>query len=248
MDLSLPNPMLKYLTPLDWLPTAEDLPDCDSTPVDSELQEFIPSFLKALLIEAWADRHDWFFGIDMGVYYSPDEPAIVPDGFLALGVDRIKSENLRLSYVLWEEQVLPKLVLEVVSKKYRGEYSTKKAFYESLGVLYYVVYNPRRKRKAPLEVYKLIQGSYVQMVGNPVWFPELQIGIGRERYNYGGYDRDWLFWYDEQNQRYLTTRERMDIERVRAEEERVRADSAEERAQRLAERLRSLGVNPDEIE
>ena len=30
--------MLKYLEPLDWLPTAEDLPESDDKPVDSELQ------------------------------------------------------------------------------------------------------------------------------------------------------------------------------------------------------------------
>jgi len=26
--------------------------------------------------------------VDMGIYYDPDEPAIVPDGFLSLGVER----------------------------------------------------------------------------------------------------------------------------------------------------------------
>jgi Uma2 family endonuclease len=246
--------MLKYLEPLDWLPTAEDLPDCDSTPVDSELQEFIPTFLKALLIDGWAHRNDWFFGIDMGVYYSPDESAVVPDGFLALGVDRIKSENLRLSYVLWEEQVLPQLVVEVVSKKYRGKYSTKKDLYERLGILYYVVYNPRRKRKPSLEVYKLVQGHYVQMIGNPIWLPELGLGIGKERFNYGGYDREWLFWYHEDNQHYATAQERFmqenqraEQEKQRAEQEKQRAEQAEARSQRLADQLRALGIDPDEL-
>jgi Uma2 family endonuclease len=246
--------MLKYLEPLDWLPTAEDLPDCDSTPVDSELQEFIPTFLKTLLIDSWAHRNDWFFGIDMGLYYSPDEPAVVPDGFFALGVDRIKGENLRLSYVLWEEQVLPQLVVEIVSKKYRGEYSTKKALYERLGILYYVVYNPRRKRKPSLEVYKLVQGQYVQMVGNPIWLPELGIGIGKERFDYGGYDREWLFWYDENNQHYPTAQEqaeqakqRAEQASQRAEQEKQRAEQAELRSQRLAEQLRALGIDPDEL-
>jgi Uma2 family endonuclease len=251
--------MLKYLEPLDWLPTAEDLPDCDCTPVDSELQEFIPTFLKTLLIDIWADRADWFFGIDMGVYYSPDEPAVVPDGFLALGVDRIKSENLRLSYLLWEEQVLPQLVVEVVSKTYRGEYSTKKAFYESLGILYYIVYNPRRKRKPSLEVYKLIEGKYVQMLGNPIWLPELGIGIGKERFDYQGYDREWLFWYNETNQRHTTAQEKVTQAQAQAQQAaaqaqqaearlqqaEAQAQQAEARSQRLADQLRALGIDPD---
>jgi hypothetical protein len=40
----------------------------------------------------------------MGVYYDPNKPAIVPDGFLSLGVQRFIDEGLRLSYLLWEEK------------------------------------------------------------------------------------------------------------------------------------------------
>ena len=38
----------------------------------------------------------------MGIYYEPSEPAIVPDGFLSIGVPRIIDSDLRLSYVLWD--------------------------------------------------------------------------------------------------------------------------------------------------
>jgi hypothetical protein len=37
--------MLKYVEPLDWLPTAEDLLDSDETPVDNELQELVPTLV-----------------------------------------------------------------------------------------------------------------------------------------------------------------------------------------------------------
>jgi Uma2 family endonuclease len=240
--------MLKYLEPLDWLPTAEDLPDCDSTPVDSELQEFIPTFLKTLLIDIWANRADWFFGIDMGIYYSPDEPPVVPDGFLSVGVDRIKSENLRLSYVLWEEQVLPQLVVEIVSKKYRGEYSTKKTLYENLGILYYVVYNPRRKRKPSLEAYKLIQGKYVQMVGNPIWLPELAIGIGKERFDYQGYDREWMFWYNRTNQRYPTAQEQVRQAQTQAQEAQTQAQEAQTQAQEAQTQAQKAQTQAEQAE
>ena len=43
----------------------------------------------------------------MGIYYDPDSPAMVPDGFLSIGVPRIIDSDLRLSYVLWEEQKVP---------------------------------------------------------------------------------------------------------------------------------------------
>jgi Uma2 family endonuclease len=79
--------MLDY-NPLKCLPSCEELPDSDDTPVDNELQDLIPSLLKAILALLWSDRWDWFFGVDMGIYYDPNQPAIVPDGFLSLGVQR----------------------------------------------------------------------------------------------------------------------------------------------------------------
>ena len=81
--------MLLEYNPRQCLPSAEDLPDSDDTPVDNELQDLIPGLLKAILALIWSERMDWFFGVDMGIYYHPDEPAIVPDGFLSIGVPRI---------------------------------------------------------------------------------------------------------------------------------------------------------------
>jgi len=231
--------MLEY-NPSDCLPCAEELPDSDDTPVDNELQDLIPSLLKAVLALLWEKRWDWFFGVDMAIYYHPEETAIVPDGFLSVGVQRFIDEDLRLSYVLWEEQVVPMLVLEVVSHKRRGEYSSKKKIYRDMGVLYYVVYNPLRRRKAPLEVYKLVDGEYQLQFGNPVWLAEIGLGIGRERGSYQGMTREWLYWYDEQGKRILTPEEQIAHERQIAQQER-------KRAKLLEERLRSLGVDPDSL-
>ncbi len=193
------------------LPTAKDLPDSDDTPVDNELQDLIPTLLKTMLALIWPERMDWFFGVDMGIYYNPDEPtaAIVPDGFLSVGVPRIIDENLRLSYVLWEEQKAPLLALEVVSQTRRGEYTEKKELYAEIGVLYYVIYNPLRKRKPRLEAYQLNNGQYEFLEGEPVWLRELGLGIGLEQGIYQGIKREWLYWYAEQGKRYLTPEERI---------------------------------------
>ncbi|MBN3948540.1 MAG: Uma2 family endonuclease [Nostoc sp. NMS7] len=231
--------MLEY-DPLACLPSSEELPDSDDTPLDNELQDLIPGLLKAILAMAWADRMDWFFGVDMGIYYHPDLPPIVPDGFLSLGVERFYDENLRPSYVLWEERKVPILTLEVVSRKYRGEYSTKKQEYAKLGILYYVVYNPTRRRKARLEVYKLVNNLYQLQDENPVWLPEIGLGIGMERGTYLGIPREWLYWYNQQGERLLTPEEQAKL----AQQE---AQQAQQRAQLLAERLRSLGVDPDSL-
>ncbi len=232
--------MLQYNLPRN-LPSADELPDSDETPVDNELQELIPGLLKAILLILWSERMDWFFGIDMGVYHHPDEPPIVPDAFLSLGVERFYDEELRPSYVLWDENVMPLFVLEVVSPTYRKEYSTKLDTYQALGVLYYVIYSSRRRRKPHLEVHKLVNGKYeLQQPGHPVWMPEIGLGIGCERGNYSGVTREWLYWYDADGKRYLTPEEQV-------KQEAQRAQQLDRRAQQLAQRLRELGVDPDSL-
>jgi len=224
--------MLNYELPKYW-PSTEELPDSDETPVDNELQDLIPGLLKAILAMLWKDRMDWFFGVDMGVYYDGEKPALVPDGFLSLGVERIIDENLRPSYAIWEEKRVPILMLEVVSQTYRGEYSTKLQDYADLGVLFYVIYNPQRRRKAHLEVHRLVNGKYELQSGNPIYLTEIGLGIGCEPGIYQGIKREWLYWYDEEGKRLLTPEER--------------AFQAEERASLLAEKLRSLGIDPNTL-
>jgi Uma2 family endonuclease len=243
--------MYQYQLPR-YLPTADELPCSDDTPVDNELQEIIPSLLKSILLMLWAERMDWFFGIDMGIYTHPEQPPIVPDGFLSLNVERVYDEELRSSYTLWEEEVPPVLVIEVVSKTSGGEYTIKLDEYAQMGVLYYVIYNPKRRRKPKLEIHKLVNGEYELQQGNPLWMTEIGLGIGSERASYGALMREWLYWYDEDNHRYPTPYEkanlesqRADLERQRAEEQSQRADLERQRADGLAAKLRELGIEPD---
>jgi Uma2 family endonuclease len=245
------------------LPTAEELPCSDETPVDNQLQNDIPNLLLSLLAFIWAERDDWYFGVDMGIYYNPDEPAIVPDGFLAIGVKHDTGERGRLSYVLWEEAyTMPLLALEVISEKYNGEYEGKFTNYQTLGILYYAIYNPfsgRRGRfnnRQRLEVYQLIAGKYELLASenNRVWLPEIGLALGYEQGEHIAWVREWLYWYDQSGNRYLTAEERAieaeaiaNRERLTAQQERLAKEEAEQKAQRLAERLRALSINPDEI-
>ncbi len=67
--------------------------------------------------------------------FDPKQPAVVPDGVLSLGVERFIGEQGRLSYVLWEEDnIVPTLALEVVSKTYGGEYERQRKRYADLGI------------------------------------------------------------------------------------------------------------------
>jgi Uma2 family endonuclease len=201
------------------LPTGDQLPSSDDTPVDNEDQNFLPNLLLFALLSMWSDRADWYFAADMAIYHttgvSPKVP-VVPDGFLSLGVPRIKGDTFRRSYVVWEEDwVVPTFVLEVVSHSYGDEYEDKMLLYAKLGVLYYVIYNPlfwRRDGHQPFEVYRLEDGSYQQQIGEPYWMPEIGLGIGRGHYRNGLLEREVLYWFDDRGQRHLTPEEQVQLE------------------------------------
>jgi len=236
------------------LPSTDELPCSDDIPVDNEDQNFLPNVLLFLLSLIWANRMDWYFGVDMAVYHttgvSPKVP-VVPDGFLSLGVERKKKGKSRKSYAVWEESgVVPILALEMVSYTPGDEYDEKMAIYAKLGVLYYVIYNReywRRDQHQPFEVYKLVDKNYQLQIGEPYWMPEVKLGIGRYQGVVGGIEQELLSWYDEQGNRYLNAEEIAQQERQRAEQERQRAEQERQRAEKLEEYLRSLGVDPDNL-
>jgi Uma2 family endonuclease len=250
------NPTIEDFKFRDGLPTAEELPDSDDKPVESELQELVSGLLKTILLDVWRDRTNWIFGLDLGFYYDPDQPAIAPDGFLSLGVEEVDDECLRSSYVLWDEKVIPLFALEIVSRTPGKEHTKKFQIYQSTGILYYLVYAPLRKRKAKFQLYKLIDGEYVlQSDGkDPYWMPEIGLAIGAEKQTYRNREREWLFWYDENYVRYPTPAERAELEAQRAKAESQRADIAtaaqiatEQKNNALQRRLRELGIDPDSI-
>ncbi len=222
------------------LPSTDELPCSDDTPVDNEGQNLLPNLLLLLLTSIWADRMDWYFGVDMAIYHttgvSPKVP-VVPDAFLSIGVEREKNGKWRRSYATWEENdIVPIFVLEMVSHTPRDEYDEKLEIYRRLGVLYYLVYNPefwRRDQHQPFELYKLENGSYQQQIGEPYWMPEVGLGIGRYQGLFGGLPQEMLTWYNQQNQRYLSGDER--------------AEQEQRQRQRLEAYLRSQGIDPNQL-
>ena len=248
------------------LPTSEELPCSDDTPVDNENQNTIPNWLIAILEQIWGQRQDWFFGVDMGIYdreaQEKRSPAIIPDGFLSIGVQRHKREGKgRLSYVLQEEnEIVPLVAFELVSKTYGQEYGKKLRKYAKLGVKYYIIYNPeysQRDKHEPFEVYQLVRGRYQRRQKEPFWLPEIELGIGRVQGEVGGIRREWLAWYDETGKPYplpqqligqleeqliqvdrqlIQERQLTEQERQRAEQEKQRAEQERQRAEQERQR------------
>jgi len=146
--------------------------------------------------------------------------------------------------VLWEENnIVPQLAIEFVSRTYGQEYSDKLGLYAQMGVLYYVIYNPeywKRDKHEPFEVYHLEGSEYVRLCGEPIWLPEIGLGIGREVGTFEGWRREWLYWYDQQGNRFSSLEERAEQERQRAEQEQLLRED-------LITRLRTRGIDPDAL-
>jgi Uma2 family endonuclease len=232
--LDIQRPDIALTDDRQFLPSGSDLPDSDNIPVDNENQNWIPNVLLMLLQNIWDERQDWYFGVDMGIYHTTGRNVrvpIVPDGFLSLGVERQKNNRPRRSYVVWEEEdIAPILTLEIVSWTPGGEYDDKKSVYANLGVLYYVVYNPefwQRDGHQPLEIYKLIDGNYELQSGEPLWMPEIGLGIGRCPEIFSGAINEVLSWFDERGDRYLRPEEKT----IEAQEEAAQAQRSAALAQ-----------------
>jgi Putative restriction endonuclease len=146
---------------------------------------------------------------------------------------------------------MPLLALEVISEKYNGEYEDKFTDYQTLGILYYAIYNPfsgrrgRFKKRQRLEVYRLIAGKYelLQSENNRVWLPEIGLALGYEQGEHIAWVREWLYWYDEAGDRYLTAQERANQERLIATQERLIAQQerlAKQEAEAIADQQKLI--------
>ncbi|NJK73743.1 MAG: hypothetical protein HC849_23765 [Oscillatoriales cyanobacterium RU_3_3] len=216
---------------------------------------------------------------DLNIYYDSNHPNWYkkPDWFIVVAVPQLyRDRDLRMSYVVWDEQVIPLIVAEFLSDSTEAEdlgftYAepnkppTKWQVYERiLKIPYYIIFS---KNTNQLRVFKLVRNRYREQVltDGKFWIAELELSIGLWFGFYQGCSRLWLRWYDVNGNLVLTPEEferqraqlesqraelenqRAEAERERAEAERERAEAERERANRLADRLRAMGINPDEL-
>jgi Uma2 family endonuclease len=102
------------------LPTMYDLPsdDPEEPGLPDEYHDLQPQLLSQTLRLSQYARRERFTGSDMHLYYEPQHPQWYkrPDWFLAVGVSRMyEGEDLRRSYVVWQEGQIPQVVVEFLS-------------------------------------------------------------------------------------------------------------------------------------
>ncbi|HVY29365.1 MAG TPA: Uma2 family endonuclease [Polyangiaceae bacterium] len=237
---------MQSLDPNRWggkaMPGQDDLPCDDGEPVETDFHDAQPALLKDTLIDAWADRHDFFIGGNMFVYFSERQLRSNdfrgPDVFVALDIE----QKERKSWVAWEEGGrLPDVVIEVTSPSTahvdRGE---KMRIYSQIwhtGA--YFIFDPETEQ---LEAYRLDhtgrryetiapdeRGDYeVAALG-------LKLGLRETKFRFQ--QRRFLRWIAADGSALPLATERAHIERQRAEAEHQRAEAERQRAE--AERQRA---------
>ena len=258
-------------SPRETLPTMYDLPSefPEETGLPDEFHDLQPQLLSRTLALQDYTRDNWFCGSDLNVYYDVQHPLWHkrPDWFLAVGVPRLyDGQDLRLSYVVWQEGVTPAVVVEflspgtaaedlgrfydpagveTVSAAGAGSPPGKLEVYERcLKVPHYIVYD---RYTQALRYLQLVGGRYQEQPIQPgpvaIWLADLQVGLGLWNGEFEGIERSWLRWCDRTGIWLPTDTERESQARQQAEQ---RAVAAQQRAEQLAQRLRELGVDPEE--
>ncbi len=240
------------------LPTMYDLPS--ETPGESGFPDEFHCHQSQLLRETFQPPHYhpncFFVASDLYLYYDVQHPTWYkrPDWFAALGVPRFyDTQELRLSYVIWQEKAAPYLMIELLSpgtehedlgktKRDSDEPPTKWMVYEQLlQTPYYVVFNWYTDK---LQFFVLKNNRYKEVypADQRLWLPDAGLGLGLWSGMYQGFKRYWLRFYDKQGAYPQTQQEQIEQERHKQQE----FEQERQRAECLVAQLKALGIEPEQ--
>jgi Uma2 family endonuclease len=239
---------LRWETPRQKLftPTADSVFDSIVTEDDTPVDNFPSAKQQRLLVESlyssWqAPDHSRPFLADtnVGVFAALNQPPLVPDVFLSLGVkvadDWWQKQNR--SYFIRILGKPPDVVIEMVSNQEGGEEGHKRQRYARMGIPYYIIFDPTNQLyHGILRVYERCGLDYVER--DTPWLPQVGLGVTLWQGTYEGkYDR-WLRWCDENGKLILTGAEN-------AAQERLAKEQALSQLEQLSAKLRALGIDPN---
>jgi Uma2 family endonuclease len=242
----------------------------DGIPVDGFFAEKQYRLLTGPLYDNWpgpADGRPFVVFSDVGLFFTTEDPPLVPDVMLSLGV-RLKADlrqKKHNSYFLWEFGKPPDVVIEIVSDRRGQEYGYKKDTYARIGVGYYVIFDPLDKmHEGELRSF-INHGGIYQPLEEP-HFATVGLGLKFWDATYEGMTDRWLRWCDAAGNLILTGQERGAREaeraetagreaeqarqqaeqaRQQAEQARQQAESERQRREKLEAQLRALGIDPE---
>ena len=241
-------------------PDHTQLPESDGTFVKN-FQEHPQSILLTDSLETTLQTlhpdGQYAIGQDSGIYWRETEPpergAEAPDWFYVPNVPPLLDGEIRRSYVLWREYMVPIIAIELASGDGSEERDntplsrspegiTQKpgkfwVYEQIIRIPYYAIYTIKTSQ---LEVYNWVNARYRLLEPNdrghyPIERMGVELGVW-----FGSYQNQtqrWLRWWDNQGNLLLTGSEQARLERLHTEQERQRAEAERQRAE--AERQRA---------
>ncbi len=222
-------------------PGEDQLPCDDGEPMETERHRKQMNLLTGSLELAWKDRHDFYVGGNMNIYFSDlqvkKNDFRGPDVFVVL--DTVRREHK--SWVVWQEEGrTPDVVIELLSPSTeqvdRGE--KMRIYARLLRVSHYYLFDPINTE---LEGYKLDtnRGEYVRMAplsSGILPCTRLGLQIGIRKGSYEGVEAPWLRWIDDNGNTLPTAEELAQSEHARAEaEKQAHAETTRQLEAALAE-------------
>ncbi|GMV43179.1 MAG: hypothetical protein AMXMBFR64_48950 [Myxococcales bacterium] len=240
---------------LPHLPTAEELPCEDGIPLETAKHRHQMELLTSTLCLHWSDRTDYYTGGNMFLYFSllqtKRNDFRGPDFFVVLGTDN----HPRKSWVMWEEEQAPDVVVELTSPSTREEDTTRKkvVYGQRLRVPFYFIFDPDT---GELDGYRLDLSRMEYVPLEPT--PEGRLPCDRLGLDLGLWDGihrntpgPWLRFYTRDGVLLPSPEEALVQEATRAQQEATRAQQeaaarhlAEARIAELEAKLRALQGDP----
>lgn len=214
------------------LPGQDELPCEDGEPMETGFHDAQDALLKDTLIDAWAERRDFFVAGNMFVYFSErqvrNNDFRGPDVFVVLDVEA----KGRKSWVAWEEGGrLPDVVIEVTSDSTAAvDRGDKMRIYAQIWrTSAYFIFDPETE---VLEGFRLDNTGRRYTPIAPDAHGDFEVAalglkLGLRPTTYRHYRQRFVRWLSADGTVLPTAQERAESERARAESERARADELE---------------------
>jgi Uma2 family endonuclease len=240
-------------------PDHTQLPESDGTFVKN-FQEHPQSILLTDSLETTLQTlhpdGQYAIGQDSGIYWRetdpPEKGAEAPDWFYVPNVPPLLDGEIRRSYVIWREYMVPIIAIELasgdgsqerdntpLSRSLEGITQKPGKFWvyeQIIRIPYYAIYTIKTSQ---LEVYNWVNGHYHRLEPNDrghYAIDPMGIELGIWEGSYQNQTQRWLRWWDNQGNLLLTGSEQARLEHLYAEQERQRAEQERQRAEQERQR------------
>ncbi len=245
-------------------PTQADLPCDDDIPMETARHKAQMDLLIYTL-SPWLDnRSDGYVGGNMFVYYSvaqlKNKDYKGPDFFVTLDVPK----GERRSWVIWEEEKGPDVIIELLSASTaeRDKNEKKQIYQNQMRVPEYFWFDPFNPDDwAGFHLQNRVYQPIEPNQQNQLVSEALGLSLVRWHGEYNGIEATWLRWAnldgellptseeraDQQQQRADQQQQRAEQERQRADQQQQRAEQAESQLQQVAQNLLEQGMTIEEV-